>query len=124
VAFNAVRAPTGGTSLIYVISVNGGEWRPIVQDGHFYDKPRWSPDGRILYFLSNRTGFFNVWGIRFDLDQGRPIGEPFRVTAFESPGRMISSVIATAEIAVVRNKLAVPITEVSGNIWMLDGVDR
>jgi Tol biopolymer transport system component len=124
VAFNAVRAPTGGTSLIYVISVNGGEWRPIVQDGHFYDKPRWAPDGRTLYFLSNRTGFFNVWGIRFDLDQGRPIGEPFRVTAFESPGRMISSRIATAEIAVVRNKLAVPITEVSGNIWMLDGVDR
>jgi len=124
IAFNATRAPTGGTSLIHVISVNGGEWRPIVQDGYWYDKPRWAPDGRTLYFLSNRTGFFNVWGIRFDSDQGRPIGEPFRVTAFESPGRMISSVISAAEISVVPNKLAVPITEVSGNIWMLDSVDR
>jgi len=124
IAFNATRAPTGGTSLIYVISVNGGEWRPIVQDGHWYDKPRWAPDGRILYFVSNRAGFFNVWGIRFDSDQGRPISEPFRVTAFESPGRMISIRITGAEISVVRNKLAVPITEVSGNIWMLDGVDR
>jgi len=124
VAFNATRAPTGGTSLVYVISVNGGEWRPIVQDGYWYDKPRWAPDGRTLYFLSNRAGFFNVWGIRFDSDQGRPVGEPFRVTAFESPGRMISNLISYAEIAVVRNKLGVPITEVSGNIWMLDGVDR
>ena len=123
-AFNATRAPTGGTSLIYVISVNGGEWRVIVQDGYWYDKPRWAPDGRTLYFLSNRAGFFNVWGIRFDSDQGRPVGEPFRVTAFESPGRMISSRVGAVEISVVRNKLAVPITEVSGNIWMLDGVDR
>jgi len=124
IAFNALRAPTGGTSPIYVISVNGGEWRPIVQDGYFYDKPRWAPDGRTLYFLSNRGGFFNVWGLRFDSEQGRPVGEPFRVTAFESPGRMISSRIAVAEISVVRNKLAVPITEVSGNIWMLENVDK
>jgi hypothetical protein len=37
---------------------------------------------------------------------------------------MIDRVAGTAEISLVRNKLAVPITEVSGNIWMLDGVDR
>jgi len=24
------------------------------------DKPRWSPDGKTIYFVSNRTGFFNV----------------------------------------------------------------
>jgi Tol biopolymer transport system component len=123
IAFLALPAPTGGTFDIEVISVTGGEWRPVVRDGYRNEMPHWSPDGRILYFQSNRAGFSNVWGIHFDPGQGRPTGEPFRVTAFESPRRMLSN-RKSRGMSVTRNKLAVPITEVSGNIWMLDGVDR
>ena len=32
------------------------------------DKPRWAPDGRTLYFLTSRGGFYNLAGIRFDPD--------------------------------------------------------
>ena len=78
-----------GDGAIFVVPATGGEWVRITEGGDFNDKPRWSPDGRTIYFISNRTGFFNVWGRRFDPASGQPIGEVFRVTNFESPGRMI-----------------------------------
>ena len=45
--------------------------RPTIK---WADKPRWSPDGRTIYFVSRRvTGFLNVWGIRFDQTKGEPV---------------------------------------------------
>src|SRR4051812_48232467 len=43
------------------------------------DKPRWAADGRIVYYTSEQDGFRCVWGRRFDLDAGTPVGEPFAV---------------------------------------------
>jgi hypothetical protein len=57
-----------------------------------------------IYFVSGRDGFFNVWGIRFDVVKGKPVGDPFQVTSFESPSLMLT------------------IGEVSGSIWILDNV--
>ena len=123
VCFNAVKA--GNVSTIYVVPSSGGEWTRITEDNVWSDKPHWSPDGKTIYFLSNRaTGFYNVWGIRFDPQQGKPVGEPFRVTSFDSPGKVVWSNLGSAEITLSADRLVVPITEVTGNIWMLDGVDR
>jgi hypothetical protein len=92
-------------------------------DGKYWeDKPRWSPDGRALYFVSNRTGFYNVWRIRFDRTNGKPTGEPFRVTSFQSPSQMISPVLASMEMSLTTDRLVLDITQVSGNIWMLDNI--
>jgi Tol biopolymer transport system component len=66
VSFIAAKAVEAGISTIYVIPAAGGEWRQITEGKYFDDKPRWEPSGRKLYFISNRTGFFNVWGIGFD----------------------------------------------------------
>ena len=66
----------------------GGPWTRFSEGAHWDDKPRWSPDGNTIYFVSGRSGFFNVWGIRFDATNGKSVGEPFRVTAFESPALM------------------------------------
>ena len=76
------------------------------------------------YFISNLTGFFNVWGRRFDTASGQPNGEAVRVTKFESPGRMIPPRIVPIELSLSADRLVVPIMEVSGSIWILENVNR
>ena len=88
------------------------------------DKPRWSPDGKTIYFLSDRRGFFNVWGVHFDPVKGRPQGEPFQVTSFETPTLMIPKNAAAVEVSLTDDRLVLPIVQTSGNIWILDNVDR
>src|SRR5262249_21135519 len=78
------------------------------------------PDGQRLYFISNRTGFFNVWGVGFDPSSGQPSGEPFRVTNFESPAQMILPDVAVMEMALAADRIVLPIMEVSGGIWILE----
>jgi eukaryotic-like serine/threonine-protein kinase len=118
VCFEAVKS--GDVSTIYVVPAGGGEWIRITEDSGRSGQPHWSPDGRTIYFVSNRgTGFDNVWGIHFDPEQGKPVGEPFRVTSFDSPGRIIKGGIALSG-----DRLAVPIEEATGSIWVLDDVDR
>ena len=74
IAFNPVRSqPSGAESTIYVMSAAGGPWIRITEGKHLDNKPRWSPDGKIIYFLTERAGFFNVWGIHFDSARGRPV---------------------------------------------------
>jgi len=68
--------------------------------------------------------FFNVWGIRFDPVEGKPVGEPFRVSAFKGPGLMIPKWIPPVELSLNQDKLVLNMAEVSGGIWVLDDVDR
>jgi Tol biopolymer transport system component/DNA-binding winged helix-turn-helix (wHTH) protein len=124
ISFIAAPAIEAGISTIYVVPASGGEWTRITEAKYFDDKPRWSPDGRRLYFVSNRTGFFNVWGIDFDLATGHPRGETFRVTNFESPARMILPDVATMEMALAADRIVLPIMEVSGGIWILENIGR
>ena len=109
---------------IYVVPATGGEWTNISGEGYRSGDALWSPEGRAIYFTSNRSGFVNVWGRRFDPQTGKPIGDVFRVTRLESPGQMISHGIAGSRFSVAADRLITEITEASGSVWILDSVDR
>lgn len=124
ISFCAAKVTEAGVSSISVVPAAGGEWTRITEGKYFDDKPRWSPDGRTLYFISNRTGFFNLWGIRFNPASGKAEGNPFRVTTFDNPSQMILDDVRFMEIAITTNRLILPIMEASGGIWILDNVER
>jgi hypothetical protein len=90
----------------------------------FDDKPRWGPDGRVLYFVSNRSGVANVWGRRFDDAIGAPVGEPFQVTRFRSAQFLLTPRTVQMDIAITATQLLLPMTESRSDLWMLDQVDR
>ncbi|MBA2440521.1 MAG: serine/threonine-protein kinase [Thermoleophilaceae bacterium] len=127
VTFGVGRPGAQGVELM-VASAAGAppaEWTRIAPDHVFPDKPRWAPDGRTLYFLSRHPGlFFNLWGVRFDPEGGRPVGAPFMITRFESPGNMIDPDIAEIESGISAQRAMLTLATVTGNIWMLDNVDK
>jgi Tol biopolymer transport system component len=112
------------TSTVYVIPAAGGPWQAVTDGIWFDDKPRWGPDGRILYFVSNRTGLANVWGRRFDNSTGTPVGEPFPVTSFRSAQFQLTQRTVQMDIAITATHLLLPMSEARSEVWMLDQVDR
>ncbi len=129
IAFEAVKGGvgTGGAATdatLYVVPVSGGPWIRITDGNSWDDKPTWSPDGKTLYFVSSRTGFLNVWGIRFDPKAGLPLGKPFQVTSFESPALAVGDDLDLLQISVSNKRLVLSLKESSGSIWVLDGVDK
>jgi Tol biopolymer transport system component len=124
ISFIAVDRADARVSRIHVVPAAGGGWRAVT-DGLWYDdKPHWSRDGRLLYFLSDRSGMFNLWARRFDPDTGTSIGEPFQITSFGSPQQTISAELSRNQIAITSTQVFLPITESAGELWMLDNVDR
>lgn len=127
IVFEAVpvnSSQTTETSAIFVIPAAGGPWVRITDGTRWDDKPNWSPDGKIIYFVSGHNGFFNVWGLHFDQAAGRPQGVPFAVTSLDSPSEMVPQFIPTVALSLSQNRLALTVTQVSGNIWVLDHVER
>jgi Tol biopolymer transport system component len=120
VVFNAVTGPEASTSTVYVVPASGGPWRQVSDGRDWDDKPRWSPDGKTIYFLSARDGVFNVWAVAFDPERGSVEGEPTRVTAFTGPGRMLTPNLPIGDMAVSESRLFVCLQEVSGAVWTLD----
>jgi hypothetical protein len=122
VAFAAQSRKQPGVSVVGVVAASGGKWTPVTETTLWADKPRWAPDGRAIYFISNRReALFDVWGIRFDPASGRPVGKEFRVTRYDSPGRTLTAA-GFSEIGVSDRRLVLPITETAGSVWLLDNI--
>jgi hypothetical protein len=99
-------------------------WTRLVADHPSADKPRWSDDGRLMYFLSNGSGdYFNLWALPFDPVRGVPAGRPFRITSYDSPARFVSPHAGRINMDVVKGRVALTMSSTTGSIWMLDDVE-
>jgi len=125
IAFEGVRSVlTGFESSIFVAPASGGPWTRITDGKQWDDKPRWSPSGKLIYFISERGGFFNVFDIHFDSESGRPVGDVSQVTRFQSSAMIIARCIPFVGLSVSKSRLMATVSQSSGSIWVLDNVDR
>ena len=126
VSFVAQRMRNPGTVEIGIVAEGSNHattWTRILEDHVWPDKPRWSPDGRTLYFLSRGAdGYFNLWGVPIDPARGAQAGKPFQVTHFSSPDWRIDPNMGNAEIGLASGKLVLPMQSVKGSIWLLSNV--
>jgi Tol biopolymer transport system component len=89
------------------------------------DKPRWSHDGRSLYFVGRRArSYFHLFRIGFDPSSGRFVGAPVQLSDFSRPDLEISPEVATAELSVTATQVFLTMRSTNGSIWMLDNVDK
>ena len=93
-----------------------GSWVSVTQRGAWVDKPRWSPDGNLLYYLSDRDGFLCIWAQRLHPLSKAPVGAPLEIAHFHdrhSPGTVFGM-----ELSVATDKLVFNVGEDSGNLWI------
>jgi serine/threonine protein kinase/WD40 repeat protein len=79
IAFWGLAQP-GSRRAIRTIPVDGGTPVTVVDDAFYNWSPVWSPDGRFLYFASNRGGTMNLWRIALEERSGRVLGTPQPIT--------------------------------------------
>jgi Tol biopolymer transport system component len=113
-----------GRTKLWVVPFRDGsapaadEWVAISRGEHWDDKPRWSPDGNLMYFTSLRDGFHCLWAQRLRPDTKEPTGPAFPVQHFHNARlSMANTGFVGLETAVARDQIFINLGELSGNIW-------
>jgi hypothetical protein len=94
------------------------EWIRIAGGDEWVAAPRWSPDGRLLYYLSNRDDFICVWARALDSTTLRPTGEPMAIVhAHDAEKRMLTLKREVWSLAVGADRLIFNAALSRGNVY-------
>ncbi len=126
VAFQARPVDNDSNRTIYVTTFGGGHvggpdsWIPVTDGNHMDREMKWSPDGGVLYFLSERDGFRCIWAERVDPKTKHSAGEPFPVFHFHHSQQSLTSLGSPGKVglSVTSDGLLFSLAETTGNIWM------
>jgi Tol biopolymer transport system component len=97
------------------------DWIPVT-DGTALDREvAWSPDGNVLYWISERDGFRCLAASRLDPATKRPLGEMFYFLHLHGARRSMMHFRNPnmGRPAVARDKIVFSLAERTGNIWMM-----
>jgi hypothetical protein len=112
-----------GRSRIYVVPfrkalVPRSEWIPVT-DSQWDDKPRFSHNDKLIFFMSTRDGFRCIWAQRLGPDM-HPAGSPFAVYHSHQRRRTLGQSIADFQMDVGPNMIVFNQVERTGQIWLLE----
>jgi Tol biopolymer transport system component len=95
-----------------------GRWIPITSGLEFSDRPRWSADGKSIFFLSTRDGFSCVWGQHFDVKSGTVTSSPFTVMHYHN-ARFSPAVVVSRSfnLSVSGDSVYLNVGEITASIW-------
>jgi Tol biopolymer transport system component len=96
------------------------EWITIAKGPGANERPWWSPDGNLLYFLSDKDGHECIWGQRLNSATKHPIGEAFAVYHLHDSRRTPGDQLAGFGPAVTKDRLFFSLSEASGNVWIAE----
>ncbi len=93
-------------------------WIAITGPTESTDKPRWSGDGRTIFYFSNRDSAWCIWGRHFDPIFGVPSGSPFPIQHYHSldfsPAEISSR---SLNLSVAGDSIYLNVAELNGTIW-------
>ncbi|MES2521652.1 MAG: protein kinase [Gemmatimonadota bacterium] len=105
-------------SRIVLVAAAGGRVVPATDGGSLHQSPVWSPDGRTLYYVSNRQGPRDIYALDVSSDavasatsSAAPSATPVRVTT----GMGVQSIDASRDGA----RLVYAVYGSSANIWAM-----
>jgi Tol biopolymer transport system component len=95
----------GGRRDLVTIAPDGSDRVVLLGDEALDYAPVWSPDGRFLYFASDRGGSMGLWRLAMDEATGRATGEPEAVTGNVEAAMDLPSFSADGRTLLFRSKL-------------------
>jgi eukaryotic-like serine/threonine-protein kinase len=127
-SFSAGRGYTAGTTLFIApfrgkSEIPAAEWRTISESADtFVAAAGWSPDGSLVYFMSETDGSRCLWAQRLDDATKRPLGPPFEVQPFHQPQVRLAAQWqpGAAGTAITRDRMIFTWVTTGGNIWMAE----
>ena len=120
---SAMEWTTAGRARIIVFPFRGtpvppAEWVVVTDEDSVAEESAWSPDGNLLYFVSERDGSRCVWMQRLDPQTKHPIGPPTALLHLHGSRRsMIPSMGDPSRFALTGNSLIFSMQLQRGNIW-------
>ena len=112
-----------GRVAIFIIPVRDppplpAEWIELEDGSHWVGSPRWSPDGRLLYYLSDRDEFTCIWALPLDPTTKRPAGDPFAVLhAHRDTMKMVGPNKGAFSMAIGGRRLVFNAAEMTGEVY-------